>query len=1064
MSKGWCIVCLGFSGLCCEPPAAFGGLADDYAERIARMPGLIRYYPFDGDSAVQSNRIGAAAPLRFPWKAGVKAEPGLSGSASAVRFADASFEAEAVPLSAGAFTFSLWVKPLGSGKAGKYDFGLLCECGDGWRQGVRLTVLGWRDLRPVLTIGHAVRGAAVKAEESLTPGFWNHLAATYDGAVARVYLNGACVAEQPYAQPLVPPKGGLRVGSAGSLDMAVSDFAVFGRALESGEVAALFLPEAKAGLAAGRLAERCRKAPGQVPSRQIEAALQTVRMNDAVRRGLEACVAESALREGDAAKAEALFARLLAASESDPAGAAALRWRHAEALLSAGRCEEARRQLAALGSDPALSVDERKFAGLAAAGSYRREGHFAQAQAAYERLARDEAVRPHLRDEAKALAEECARLAKGLPARDPSASRQPPPDWRKNAPHAVFYVAPDGCDSDAGNKESPFATLERAREAVRAARGAAAGKSLWVLLRGGRYSVTNTFGLTAEDSGTADGPVVYAACPGETPVLDGGCAVKGLGKVKDAAVLARLPEEARGPVRVADLKALCPAPLAPQTPYGYYFKDSAKTVYDLYQDGEPLRVARWPNAGYQHTAASDTANRTFTFATERLRRWTQADDLMAFGWWTYLWGEGAMRVEVADPAAGVFRLPEAKDIRLGDNMPFYVFNLLEELDQPGEWYLDRANARLYVWPAEKAGWLGWLQTPRFVFPRFGRPFVSATNVQHVVIDGLVLEHGRQHGLVFEGCSGVCVANCELRRFGGTGIVAEGAKAFTVYGNRLHTFGHGGIVVRGNRDTAEPCGNRVENNEVGHFELRARTYNPALQLDGVGARAAHNWFHHGASSALRIEGSDLLIEYNRIEKVVQESDDQGGLDMCDNPFYSGNVIRFNHWKDFGGGDICGIQGGVRLDDAICRTLIYGNVFERVSAGGFGAVQIHGGQHNIIDNNVFTECRYGVSFTPWDEGRFVKRLDGRPLEAYLTRRLHIPEPSDAWLKTLRDPQEHNRNFVWRSRFHSVGAEYCRFARRTELLLNRAFDVPFARREETEGDALFRPLPPVAEMGRY
>jgi len=1052
-------------GLClwgASSSAAFGGISDGYAERIARMPGLIRYYPFDGAASAQADRAGSDAAMRFSG-GGLHPETGLSGNTSAPRFVDAGFASAPVSLTNNAFTFALWLKPLGPGKAGLYDFGLLCECGDGWRQGVRLTVPGWGDLRPVLTIGHAVRGAAVKAETSLAPKFWNHLAATYDGAVARVYLNGACIAEQPYAQPLVPPNGGLRVGSVGSLDMAVSDFAVFGRALDAKEIATLFLPEAHAGLAAGRLAEQCRTAPGQVPSHKIEAVLETVRMNEEVRRGLEVCLAESALREGDSSKAETLFKRLLAAFTSDPAGAAALRWRYAAALMSAGRYDEARRQLAALGEEWSLSADERNFAGLAVAGSYRREGRYAQAQAAYERLAGEVTFMPHLRDEAKVLADECARVAKGLPARDPSASRQPPPDWRKNAPHAIFYVAPDGCDSGSGDKASPFATLERAREAVRAARGAAAGKSLWVLMRGGRYSVTNTFALTAEDSGVAGGPVVYAACPGETPVLDGGCAVSGLGKVEDGAILERLPPEARGHVRVADLKAFCRAPFAPQTPYGYYFKDSRKTVYDLYQDGEPLRVARWPNAGYQRYTARDNTNHTFTFATERLRRWTQADDLMAFGWWTYLWGEGAMRAEVADPVAGVFRLPDAKGIQLGDGMPFYVFNLLEELDQPGEWYLDRVNARLYVWPEKRAGWLSWLQSPTFVFPRLDQPFLSATNVQHVVIDGLVMEHGRQHGLVFEGCSDVCVANCQIRRFGGTGIVAENAKVFTVYSNQLHTFGHGGIVVRGNRDTAEPCGNRVENNEVGHFELRARTYNPALQLDGVGARAAHNYFHHGASSALRIEGSDLLIEYNRIEKVVQESDDQGGLDMCDNPFYSGNVIRFNYWKDFGGGDIYGIQGGVRLDDAICRTLIYGNVFERVSAGGFGAVQIHGGQGNIIDNNVFTECRYGVSFSPWQEDRFVKRLDGRPLDAYLTRRLCIPGPSDDWLKALRDPREHNRNFVWRNRFYSVGAEYCRFARRTVQLLNESFAVPFSQ-EESADDALSRPLPPLTEIGRY
>lgn len=344
-----------------------------------------------------------------------------------------------------------------------------------------------------------------------------------------------------------------------------------------------------------------------------------------------------------------------------------------------------------------------------------------------------------------------------------------------------------------------------------------------------------------------------------------------------------------------------------------------------------------------------------------------------------------------------------------------------------------------------------------------RPFIEGTNVAHLVIDGLILEHGRQHGIVLRSVADVRVQRCEIRRFGGTGLVIEDAKDATAYGNRLCQFGHGGIVMRGNRTTAEPCGNRVENNEVGFFELRARTYNPALQLDGVGACAAHNWFHDGASSALNIRGSDLLIEYNRIERVVQESDDQGGLDICANPYYTGNVIRYNYWKDLGGGECPHLQGGVRLDGGICHTLIYGNVFERVSMGGFGAVQINGGQGNIVDNNVFTECRIGVSFNPWDDGLFKKwYLQRDQLDAHLKKGL-IHVPSAALLNALHDPRERNRNFVWRNRFCAVGAEYARLARRTDRLHNASFGKPF-REGPVDHDLLLRPLPPLEEMGRY
>ncbi|MCX6376897.1 MAG: hypothetical protein NTU88_12850, partial [Armatimonadetes bacterium] len=76
-----------------------------------------------------------------------------------------------------------------------------------------------------------------------------------------------------------------------------------------------------------------------------------------------------------------------------------------------------------------------------------------------------------------------------------------------------FYVAVNGSDRNPGTKEKPFATLERARDAVRALKSRSGGVT--VQLRGGVYCRTQTFELTAEDSGSKGSPIVYRAFPGE---------------------------------------------------------------------------------------------------------------------------------------------------------------------------------------------------------------------------------------------------------------------------------------------------------------------------------------------------------------------------------------------------------------------------------------------------------------------------------------------------------------------------------------------------------------------
>src|SRR5438045_72126 len=114
-------------------------------------------------------------------------------------------------------------------------------------------------------------------------------------------------------------------------------------------------------------------------------------------------------------------------------------------------------------------------------------------------------------------------------------------------PHADFYVSPQGKDTWSGtlaapNKEGtdgPFASLSRAQDALRT-RGKDAART--VVLRGGFYPLPDTLNLTAEDSGTENAPVTWAAYPGETPLVSGGERVTGWKKVTNGVFETKLPE------------------------------------------------------------------------------------------------------------------------------------------------------------------------------------------------------------------------------------------------------------------------------------------------------------------------------------------------------------------------------------------------------------------------------------------------------------------------------------------------------------------------------------------
>src|SRR5262245_61576253 len=102
----------------------------------------------------------------------------------------------------------------------------------------------------------------------------------------------------------------------------------------------------------------------------------------------------------------------------------------------------------------------------------------------------------------------------------------------------VLYVAPEGNNAWSGRRpapnpaktDGPFATLERARDAVRDLKRRQDGalrQPVTVRVRGGTYRLAEPLLLTPEDSGTADCPITYEAHTQETPVFSGGRHITG---------------------------------------------------------------------------------------------------------------------------------------------------------------------------------------------------------------------------------------------------------------------------------------------------------------------------------------------------------------------------------------------------------------------------------------------------------------------------------------------------------------------------------------------------------
>ncbi|MCP5528498.1 MAG: right-handed parallel beta-helix repeat-containing protein [Verrucomicrobiales bacterium] len=577
-----------------------------------------------------------------------------------------------------------------------------------------------------------------------------------------------------------------------------------------------------------------------------------------------------------------------------------------------------------------------------------------------------------------------------------------------------FHVALDGDDRNPGNAARPFATLERAQAAVRQAKAGglpSGGLTVWV--HGGDHLRRGALRLTDEDSGSMEAPVVWRGVPGEKARLLGGIALSAWQAVSDAAVRDRLPAVARQQVVECDLGNLATDRLGAMQSRGFG-RPTRAAHCELFFAGHPMTLARWPNEGEWTTIAGipegagsgDGHGRTigdlaagFLYAGDRPRGWQPSEDLWVHGYWAWDWANSYERVAALDPEKRLVKTAEPYGLygfRPGQR--FHFLNVLEELDQPGEWFLDRGRGRLFWWPpgvrdslghpgkaVQLAAWLSLLD----------QPLIELEGASQVSLEGLVFEATRASAVRIHGGEGNRVVGCVLRNLGNWGVRIEGGAGHGVIGCEILDTGDGGVSLSGgNRDTLEAAGHFVENCHFARQGRWSKCYVPAIQMSGVGHRAAHNLIHDHPHCAILYGGNDHLIEFNEIHHIALETGDVGAIYAGRDYTFRGNRIRHNFIHHTGGVGMGSM--GVYMDDCVSGTEIFGNVFYKVQRAAF----LGGGRDHQVINNLFVDCNHAVE------------IDGRGLD-----------PSPVWHhqsdRTLRERLEAVPLSLYRTRYPALRA---------------------------------------------
>ncbi|MEY3577333.1 MAG: hypothetical protein RL394_916, partial [Bacteroidota bacterium] len=351
----------------------------------------------------------------------------------------------------------------------------------------------------------------------------------------------------------------------------------------------------------------------------------------------------------------------------------------------------------------------------------------------------------------------------------------------------------------------------------------------------------------------------------------------------------------------------------------------------------------------------------------------------------YGFGDDYNPIDFIDTIAGQVKLkkPHLYGVGAGKDFQEYVaINILEELDSPGEWYIDETSGILYFWPPSD------MKGALIQVSMLEDPIIALEGTEHVTIKGLTIEAGRGIGVYVERSNYTLVAGCTVRNVGTSGIfMGQGAKLLDenasiddyvgepqsrqigsfqnhIYRNNVwnrkagsnngvlscdvYNTGSGGIYISGGDKKTLTKGNSyAENCRVYNYTRRNKFTWAGIRVDGCGNRISHNEIFNSDWHGIFVHGNDHLFEYNYIHDVTLNSNDTSPWYIGRNPSDRGNVIRYNYLDNCGNPNR--MTMGIYCDDSSTDVYVYGNVFNNMKTN-HGVLFSNAGWQLNMKNNI------------------------------------------------------------------------------------------------------------------
>ena len=490
------------------------------------------------------------------------------------------------------------------------------------------------------------------------------------------------------------------------------------------------------------------------------------------------------------------------------------------------------------------------------------------------------------------------------------------------ADEVTIYVSPVGRADASGDKNNPVGSIDDAERLLEKY----SGKNVKILFHAGKYDLSDTLTLDSKDSVTfaayGDGDVIFSG----TKTLKN----SGFSAVKDPDILDRLTRSARSSVLEYHLSDSGVE----------YSKNDAVRPY-LFVDDVMKTAARYPNGEYL-TATAANGTKSFSYDGYDISKWESADDAVLVGSAdsTYFWRNYDISV-----LGNV--ITASGNVRKGAK--FYVENLLEELDTPGEYFIDRDENILYYYPDSE------IENEKIEVISFLNDAVKLKSSTNITFDGITFDKIGGRAIQATGAENVVIKNCNFDYVQGDSVISLTGKESCISDNSFYGCANTAVTFHGGSVRTLTNGNiAVKNNRISFCGYKSKN---AIISSGSSATSIPSDFGNSVTNniiqdcmtfmGISINANDYEINYNEIINQGYLIGDGGAIYMGRSNVKYGTEVAYNYIHDGHKNDPAYAYCGLYSDDGYSGTNFHHNVVKDMYQGVIAGI----GMNCRINNNLF-----------------------------------------------------------------------------------------------------------------